>query len=161
MLVVVMLVVMMMLLVVMLVGPICHVICGAKRRILNSSLACISYYHTTYKPGQVQSSYLYYKSSLNKPPFLVLYIILITDLCPRTLQKICLVNLVTIWNVLQMNWKWNVCRQQRMKSWFQLKENCFQAYELSTLTGTQVMLLVASETGHVYTFATRFVIFHM
>ena len=32
----------------------------------------------------------------------------------------------------------------------------FQAYELSTLTGTQVMLLVASETGHVYTFATRF-----
>ncbi|RZF42970.1 hypothetical protein LSTR_LSTR016390, partial [Laodelphax striatellus] len=29
------------------------------------------------------------------------------------------------------------------------------AYELSTLTGTQVMLLVASETGHVYTFATR------
>ena len=33
--------------------------------------------------------------------------------------------------------------------------NFFQAYELSTLTGTQVMLLVASETGHVYTFATR------
>lgn len=32
---------------------------------------------------------------------------------------------------------------------------CVQAYELSTLTGTQVMLLVASETGHVYTFATR------
>ena len=32
----------------------------------------------------------------------------------------------------------------------------FQAYELSTLTGTQVMLLVASETGHVYTFATRY-----
>lgn len=31
----------------------------------------------------------------------------------------------------------------------------YQAYELSTLTGTQVMLLVASETGHVYTFATR------
>ena len=30
-----------------------------------------------------------------------------------------------------------------------------QAYELSTLTGTQVMLLVASETGHVYTFATK------
>lgn len=30
-----------------------------------------------------------------------------------------------------------------------------QACELSTLTGTQVMLLVASETGHVYTFATR------
>lgn len=30
-----------------------------------------------------------------------------------------------------------------------------KAYELSTLTGTQVMLLVASETGHVYTFATR------
>lgn len=29
-----------------------------------------------------------------------------------------------------------------------------QAFELSTLTGTQVMLLVASETGHVYTFAT-------
>jgi len=33
--------------------------------------------------------------------------------------------------------------------------NSTQAYELSTLTGTQVMLLVASETGHVYTFATR------
>ncbi|CAG9822675.1 unnamed protein product [Phaedon cochleariae] len=32
---------------------------------------------------------------------------------------------------------------------------CLTAYELSTLTGTQVMLLVASETGHVYTFATR------
>lgn len=32
---------------------------------------------------------------------------------------------------------------------------CPQAYELSTLTGTQVLLLVASETGHVYTFATR------
>lgn len=31
----------------------------------------------------------------------------------------------------------------------------WQAYELSTLTGTQVLLLVASETGHVYTFATR------
>ncbi|KAK6030525.1 SRF-type transcription factor [Ostertagia ostertagi] len=29
------------------------------------------------------------------------------------------------------------------------------AYELSTLTGTQVMLLVASETGHVYTYATK------
>lgn len=41
-----------------------------------------------------------------------------------------------------------------------LNESCIfslshaQAYELSTLTGTQVMLLVASETGHVYTFAT-------
>ncbi|XP_032636617.2 serum response factor isoform X1 [Chelonoidis abingdonii] len=30
-----------------------------------------------------------------------------------------------------------------------------KAYELSTLTGTQVLLLVARETGHVYTFATR------
>eukprot|EP01112_Ceratiomyxa_fruticulosa_P019100 TRINITY_DN619_c0_g1_i2.p1 TRINITY_DN619_c0_g1~~TRINITY_DN619_c0_g1_i2.p1 ORF type:complete len:307 (-),score=72.72 TRINITY_DN619_c0_g1_i2:310-1230(-) len=29
-----------------------------------------------------------------------------------------------------------------------------KAFELSTLTGTQVLLLVASETGHVYTFAT-------
>lgn len=29
-----------------------------------------------------------------------------------------------------------------------------KAYELSTLTGTQTLLLVASETGHVYTFAT-------
>jgi hypothetical protein len=29
-----------------------------------------------------------------------------------------------------------------------------KAYELSTLTGTQVLLLIASETGHVYTFAT-------
>ena len=30
----------------------------------------------------------------------------------------------------------------------------FQAYELSTLTGTQVLLLVVSETGLVYTFTT-------
>lgn len=29
-----------------------------------------------------------------------------------------------------------------------------KAYELSTLTGTQVLLLVASESGHVFTFAT-------
>ena len=29
-----------------------------------------------------------------------------------------------------------------------------KAFELSTLTGTQVLLLVASETGHIYTFAT-------
>jgi len=29
-----------------------------------------------------------------------------------------------------------------------------KAYELSTLTGTQVLLLIASETGNVYTFAT-------
>ncbi|CAF3253298.1 unnamed protein product [Rotaria socialis] len=29
-----------------------------------------------------------------------------------------------------------------------------KAYELATLTGTEVMLLVASETGHVYTYAT-------
>eukprot|EP01125_Pyxidicula_operculata_P001015 TRINITY_DN108_c3_g1_i1.p1 TRINITY_DN108_c3_g1~~TRINITY_DN108_c3_g1_i1.p1 ORF type:complete len:272 (-),score=64.85 TRINITY_DN108_c3_g1_i1:305-1120(-) len=29
-----------------------------------------------------------------------------------------------------------------------------KAYELAVLTGTQVLLLVASETGHVYTFAT-------
>ncbi|KAM0683183.1 hypothetical protein MDAP_001599 [Mitosporidium daphniae] len=29
-----------------------------------------------------------------------------------------------------------------------------KAYELSTLTGTQVLLLVASESGHIYTFAT-------
>ena len=36
-----------------------------------------------------------------------------------------------------------------------LRSYYLQAYELSTLTGTQVMLLVASETGHVYTFATR------
>jgi len=30
-----------------------------------------------------------------------------------------------------------------------------KALELATLTGTQVLLLVASETGHVYTFATQ------
>jgi hypothetical protein len=36
----------------------------------------------------------------------------------------------------------------------QFNSNALQAYELSTLTGTQVLLLVASETGHVYTFAT-------
>ena len=29
-----------------------------------------------------------------------------------------------------------------------------EAWELATLTGTQVLLLVASETGHVYTFET-------
>lgn len=29
-----------------------------------------------------------------------------------------------------------------------------KAWELATLTGTQVLLLVASETGHVFTFAT-------
>src|SRR4051794_40358023 len=34
-------------------------------------------------------------------------------------------------------------------------EFCYlQAYELSTLTGTQVLLLVVSETGLVYTFTT-------
>jgi hypothetical protein len=31
---------------------------------------------------------------------------------------------------------------------------CSQAYELSVLTGTQVLLLVVSETGLVYTFTT-------
>lgn len=30
-----------------------------------------------------------------------------------------------------------------------------KAHELSILTGTQVMLLVASETGHVYAFSTN------
>ncbi|KAL0586299.1 Serum response factor [Plecturocebus cupreus] len=30
-----------------------------------------------------------------------------------------------------------------------------KAFELSTLTGIQVLLLVASDTGHVYTFATH------
>jgi len=29
-----------------------------------------------------------------------------------------------------------------------------KAYELTTLTGTQALVLIASETGHVYTFAT-------
>lgn len=29
-----------------------------------------------------------------------------------------------------------------------------KAYELSTLTGSQVLLVIASDTGHVYTFAT-------
>lgn len=32
--------------------------------------------------------------------------------------------------------------------------NVHKAYELAQLTGAQLMLLVASETGHVYTFAT-------
>lgn len=41
------------------------------------------------------------------------------------------------------------------KNWPKRLFVLLQAYELSTLTGTQVMLLVASETGHVYTFATR------
>ena len=31
---------------------------------------------------------------------------------------------------------------------------CAQAYELSTLTGSEILLLIASETGQVYTFAT-------
>ncbi|KAI9010327.1 hypothetical protein CLU79DRAFT_677870, partial [Phycomyces nitens] len=35
-----------------------------------------------------------------------------------------------------------------------MKKASFQAYELSTLTGTQVLLLVVSETGLVYTFTT-------
>uniref|UniRef100_A0A803W2P5 Serum response factor n=1 Tax=Ficedula albicollis TaxID=59894 RepID=A0A803W2P5_FICAL len=43
-----------------------------------------------------------------------------------------------------------VCKG-RIETW----EISDAAYELSTLTGTQVLLLVASETGHVYTFATR------
>uniref|UniRef100_A0A1I7XV49 Serum response factor homolog n=1 Tax=Heterorhabditis bacteriophora TaxID=37862 RepID=A0A1I7XV49_HETBA len=38
---------------------------------------------------------------------------------------------------------------------FHFVDNIVNAYELSTLTGTQVMLLVASETGHVYTYATK------
>ena len=33
-------------------------------------------------------------------------------------------------------------------------EYTLQAYELSVLTGTQVLLLVVSETGLVYTFTT-------
>lgn len=43
----------------------------------------------------------------------------------------------------------------RLKSLLTVGFFSSQAYELSTLTGTQVLLLVASETGHVYTFATR------
>ena len=35
-----------------------------------------------------------------------------------------------------------------------LTETSLQAYELSVLTGTQVLLLVVSETGLVYTFTT-------
>lgn len=35
-----------------------------------------------------------------------------------------------------------------------LAEPTTQAYELSTLTGTQVLLLVVSETGLVYTYTT-------
>lgn len=34
------------------------------------------------------------------------------------------------------------------------RTNPTQAYELSVLTGTQVLLLVVSETGLVYTFTT-------
>ncbi|EEB18509.1 Pheromone receptor transcription factor, putative [Pediculus humanus corporis] len=45
---------------------------------------------------------------------------------------------------------------RRYTTFFKRKTGIMKkAYELSTLTGTQVMLLVASETGHVYTFATR------
>lgn len=35
-----------------------------------------------------------------------------------------------------------------------LTQSSTQAYELSTLTGTQVLLLVVSESGWVYTFTT-------
>ncbi|XP_055855632.1 serine/threonine-protein kinase 10 isoform X4 [Episyrphus balteatus] len=45
--------------------------------------------------------------------------------------------------------------QRELREWKEQLVPRKQAYELSTLTGTQVMLLVASETGHVYTFATR------
>lgn len=37
---------------------------------------------------------------------------------------------------------------------FYLRDNNRQAYELATLTGTQVLLLVVSQTGLVYTFTT-------
>lgn len=49
----------------------------------------------------------------------------------------------------------NVTLIQKGSSLSGFSSQYFQAYELSTLTGTQVLLLVASETGHVYTFATR------
>ena len=46
-------------------------------------------------------------------------------------------------------------KRQKTSQSHNINQLHLQAYELSTLTGTQVMLLVASETGHVYTFATR------
>ena len=49
-----------------------------------------------------------------------------------------------------------VCFFSCLKSFIRsVKISSLKAYELSVLTGTQVMLLVASETGHVYTFATK------
>ena len=46
-------------------------------------------------------------------------------------------------------------KQRRYTTFSKRKSGLMKkAYELSTLTGAQVMLLVASETGHVYTYAT-------
>jgi hypothetical protein len=42
-----------------------------------------------------------------------------------------------------------------IKSYPSIDETKFQALELSTLTGTQVLLLVASETGHIYAYSTH------
>jgi len=39
-------------------------------------------------------------------------------------------------------------------NWLLTRSVAHQAYELSVLTGTQVLLLVVSETGLVYTFTT-------
>ena len=49
-----------------------------------------------------------------------------------------------------------VARAQHPSSWttHPLTRTPSQAYELSVLTGTQVLLLVVSETGLVYTFTT-------
>jgi hypothetical protein len=41
-----------------------------------------------------------------------------------------------------------------MVTFFTNIQSTFKAYELSTLTGTQILLLVVSETGLVYTFTT-------
>lgn len=64
----------------------------------------------------------------------------------RILNFLSSVNFPTVFSIENYNYNFKILTFSSLQ---------FQAYELSTLTGTQVMLLVASETGHVYTFATR------
>jgi len=47
-------------------------------------------------------------------------------------------------------------KQKRCTTFSKRKSGLMKkSYELATLTGSQVMVLVASETGHVYTYATK------
>ena len=48
-----------------------------------------------------------------------------------------------------------VDKTRRLTTFHKRKEGLLKkAYELSTLTGSEILLLIASETGQVYTFAT-------